>query len=278
MRQIIVHTFHLACILLLFPVACNGGQMEDKTVRYEKLSDVPETVWREIAGKKIYFGHQSVGYNILNGVRQVLQQNPQIPLTIEETYDPDNFKSGTIAQSQIGYNGNPKSKLDMFAYFTKAAGSDRADIMFFKFCYLDINKNTDVEAVFNDYKEKYAQLERQYPETTFIHLTVPLTTIQTGVKAMIKKVVGRPLGGVDDNIKRCEFNELLRATYAGKKPLLDIAALESTFPDGQRASFEANGKTYYHLVPEYTSDGSHLNAKASRMVAEKLLLTIAGSV
>jgi len=252
--------------------------MEDKAVQYEKLSDVPEIVWQKISRKKIYFGHQSVGYNILNGVRQVLKQNPQIPLTIEETYDPDNFKAGTIAQSQLGYNGDPKSKLDMFAYFAKAAGAGRANIMFFKFCYEDFTKKTDVKVLFNDYKKKYAQLERRYPETTFIHLTVPLTTIQTGIKAEIKKFLGRPLGGVAENIKRCEFNDMLRTSYMGKKPLVDIAAIESTFPDGQRASFEANGKTYYYLVPEYTRDGGHLNTMAAKLVAEQLLLTIAGSV
>jgi lysophospholipase L1-like esterase len=36
-----------------------------------------------------------------------------------------------------------------------------------------------------------------------------------------------------------------------------------------------DGKTYYHLVPDYTNDGGHLNETGRKLVAEQLLLTIA---
>lgn len=259
-------------------MACNGGQMNEKTVHYKKISDVPDAVWQKLAPKKIYFGHQSVGYNVLGGLSAVLKTNPQIQLSIAETYDPENYKTGTIAHSQNGYNGNPQSKLDMFAFIAKSGGAEKADIMFFKFCYVDFNHQTDVKALFEKYKTTFANLKAKYPQTTFVHWTVPLTALQGGAKAWVKERLGRPLGGIEENIKRHEFNEMLRATYLGKEPVFDIAALESTFPDGRRATFEANGQTYYYLVPAYTHDGGHLNETAGKMIAEQLLLSIAGTL
>jgi hypothetical protein len=270
--------FHLTLFFLSVPIACNGGSMNDNVAHYEKLSDVPDVVWQKLSTKKIYFGHQSVGYNILDGVRAVLKENPQIKMAIEETYDPEAYSAGSIAHSQIGYNGNPKSKLDMFAFIAKSGGAEKADILFFKFCYVDFDAETDVKTLFEAYKKTFEQLKSKYPQTTFVHLTVPLTSLQTGPKVWIKKIIGRPVGGTMENIKRHEFNEMLRATYAGKQPLLDIATIESTFPDGRRATFESNGKTYYSLVPAYTHDGGHLNETGRKIVAERLLLALAGTL
>lgn len=78
-----------------------------------------------------------------------------------------------------------------------------------------------------------------------------------------------------DNIKRNELNELIRQEYAGKEPLFDIAAIESTLPDGSRAFFSDHGKVYDYLSPDYSSDGGHLNPEGRRRVAEQLLITLA---
>ncbi|WP_054031632.1 hypothetical protein [Desulfatitalea tepidiphila] len=268
----------LTLFLSLIPIACNGGQVEDKIIQYQQLTDVPNSVWQKLSSKKIYFGHQSVGYNILDGIQALLKENQQIQLAIEENFDPESFKQGTIAHSRIGYNTDPKSKLDMFAFIAKSGGAAKADIMFFKFCYVDINGKTDVKALFDAYKNTFEQLKSNHPDTTFIHTTAPLTTIQDGPKAWAKKILGRSLGGIVENSKRHEYNEMIRKTYVGKEPVLDIATIESTFPDGRRATFESNGKTYYHLVPAYTYDGGHLNEAGRKRVAEQLLLLLVNTL
>ena len=259
----------------LILIACNGEEMEAKTVHYRKIGDVPNTVWQKLSQKRIYFGHHSVGRNILDGLRALLKENPQIKLTIEETYDPDTFKKGAISHSPIGYNYKPQTKLDMFAFITKSGGGEKADLLFFKFCYVDFNAQTQVDALFDAYRTTFERLQDNHPHTTFIHLTTPLTTIQDGPRAWVKKIVGRPLAGSVENSKRHAFNERLRETYSGKAPVFDLAAFESTFPDGRRATFELNGKTFYRLVPDYTDDGGHLNSAGSKMMAEQLLLIIA---
>jgi lysophospholipase L1-like esterase len=106
-------------------------------------------------------------------------------------------------------------------------------------------------------------------------VTAPLTTVQTGIKARIKEIIGKPVGGYKDNIKREQFNEKLRKVYEGNGPVFDLAAIESTYPDGTRAFFKAASGTYPFLVPEYTVDGGHLNAKGRKIVAEQLLIVLA---
>jgi len=267
---------YLATFFLVSPIACNGGSMNQELAHYEKLSDVPEAAWQKLASRKIYFGHQSVGYNIIDGVSEIIKENHMIQLAVEENYNPAEYKAGVISHSRIGYNEDPKSKLDMFSFLVKSGGAQMADIMFFKFCYVDFSPNTDEKALFRDYESTFKQLKAKYPQVIFVHLTVPLTCLQQGSKAWIKKLIGRPIAGMQENAKRHAFNELLRQTYAGKEPFFDIAAIESTFPDGNRATYEYNGTTNYLLVQAYTSDGAHLSEVGKRVVATQLLLTLAG--
>jgi hypothetical protein len=57
--------------------------------------------------------------------------------------------------------------------------------------------------------------------------------------------------------------------------IIDIAKIESTYPDGTRCSFSIDGKTYYSMAPEYTSDGGHLYEIGRKKVAEQLLIFLA---
>jgi len=116
-------------------------------------------------------------------------------------------------------------------------------------------------------------LKTKYPNTTFIHFTVPLSELKTTYRTWMKKILGRKdIWEYDDIIVKNEFNELLRKEYSGKEPILDIATIESTCPDGSRKIFKRNGKKYYYLAPEYTDDGGHLNMTGRKKVAEQLLL------
>ena len=73
------------------------------------------------------------------------------------------------------------------------------------------------------------------------------------------------------NVKRNEYNALLKSEYEGKDPILDLAAVESTYPDGKRESFEHDGKVVYALIPGYTYDGGHLNEIGRYRAANELL-------
>jgi hypothetical protein len=256
-------------------LSCSGEKMETQKVTYNSLKDIPDATWEKLSKKKIYFGHQSVGFNIIDGVTDLMKEYPKIKLNIVETSDSKDFASGVLAHSRVGKNTDPKSKIDDFAKYIDQGIGSKADAAALKFCYVDMSSNTDIAKVFDEYKSEVEKLRQNYPDLTIIHFTEPLTQRQTGWKASIKKIIGREIGGVADNMKRTEYNERLVTAFQGKDPILDIAKIESTFPDGTRNSFEVDGKTYYSLVPEYTYDGGHLNEVGRKKVAEQLLLLLA---
>jgi hypothetical protein len=262
--------------LLTTIISCNnGGEMSEKTSPFPSIKDVPASAWEKVSQKKIYFGHQSVGYNIIDGIKDVMKENPQIKLNIVETSNPADFNSGIFAHSRVGKNQDPKSKVNEFETFIENGIGEKADIAFLKYCYVDIMAGSNVGDVFNMYDRAMSQLKTRFSNITIIHLTTPLTTIQTGPKAWIKKIIGRAISGIDDNIKRNEYNEMLIKKYEGKEPVFDLAAIESSYSDGTRSSFTKDGNTYYSLIPEYTNDGGHLNEKGRKIVAEQLLILLA---
>jgi len=262
-------------VILTFLISCNGGEMPEKAVQFPSIKDVSSEKWEKLVQKKIYFGHQSVGNNIISGIKDLMEENPKIRLTILETNNPADFARPIFGHSKVGENKDPKSKIDEFARLMDERLGNNTDIAFFKFCYIDIIAGTDVGTLFSDYKNTMLRLRNTFPKTTFVHVTVPVRIVQTGVRVWIKKVIGRPIGGYDDNIKRNQFNELLRKEYNGKEPIFDLAKIESTSPDGTRSAFSKDGETYYSLISEYTQDGGHLNEKGRRTVAEQLLILLA---
>lgn len=266
--------FSLTCLFIL--TACNGGSMADQKVILPSIKDVPASAWAKLAEKKIYFGHQSVGYNIMEGEKDLMKEYSQIKLNVIETTDPSDFDRPIFGHSRNGANADPKSKTQAFTEFIRKDIGDKVDIAFFKFCYVDIGKGADFKSVFKDYKTKMAQLEKDYPSIIFIHITVPLVVTKTSWKTWVKEVLGRgDLYEYAGNIERNEYNDLVRKEYEGKAPLFDLARIESTYPDGTRSTFSSRGKAFSSLVPEYTKDGGHLNEQGREVVAEQLLILLA---
>ncbi len=248
--------------------------MTENADSVKKIEDISFTLIERLSEKKIYFGHQSVGYNIVNGVKDILEQESQFDIRIVETSVGSDFTSSIFAHSSVGRNTDPDSKIREFSANIENGIGEKVDIAFLKLCYVDFDLLTDVEEVFESYKSIMAELSQKYPETAFVHFTVPLITRATGLKTAIKKIIGRPLPGYDDNIVRERYNEKIRKEYSGKEPIFDIALIESTRPDGVRKAFFRYGKKYYALLPEYTNDGGHLNEEGRKIVAEQLLIKL----
>ena len=146
-----------------------------------------------------------------------------------------------IAHSRIGYNSDPSSKIFGFSNYMDNLSLWSPDVAMFKYCYVDISKKTHIERLFSEYKNRMDKLKVKYPDTTFVHVTAPLTTIQTGLKAEIKNLLGKPLAGYEENIVRNKYNDLLRSAYEDSEPIFDLAEIQSTLPDRSRSKFEAGG-------------------------------------
>lgn len=250
--------------------------MPKQTSQLVSIENVTAAQWKTLAEKKIYFGHHSVGVNIIAGIKDLMEEYPGINLNIVKSSDESDFNKGIFAHSGVGTNGDPKSKIDDFINFLDRGIGHRADLAGFKFCYVDILLERDVDRMFEDYKVSISKLKSKYPNLSIIHFTIPLTLQRTTWKHVVKKTLH-----IDDpwrygpNIKRNRYNEKLVEEYQGKDAIFDIAKIESSYPDGTRCTFEVNGKSYYALVPQYTSDGGHLNEVGRKTVAEQLIFFLA---
>jgi len=272
--------FILSIIILLLTLifAYDGGEMCEAKVSYGTIREIPDSTWQKLEKIKIYFGHQSVGNNILDGIKDLLKETQQIKLNIVETRSPYDFNVPLFAHSKIGKNEDPESKIDDFAGLIGNGLGDKVDIAFLKFCFVDIESGTDVNSLFAKYADTMARLKKENPKAVFVHLTVPLLRKnKPSIKDRIKALMGKKGGFFDNqhNLARNEFNELVVKEYNGKEPVFDLAKIESTYPDGRRETFTADGRIYYSLVPEYTKDGGHLNEIGRKKVAEQLLIFIA---
>ncbi|MFH0790857.1 MAG: hypothetical protein V2A64_04415 [Candidatus Omnitrophota bacterium] len=205
----------------------------------EKLSEHSMDL---IRNAKILFGHMSVGINTLNGLGDLASQNEKYELTITQVFSANDFNSPKLGHFFLGGNKDPIGKLSRFSDKIRNTYGQNIQIAIFKFCPLDINRDTNVATLFNTYKNTMSSLKSAYPNIIFVHSTCPLS-------------VGDELS----NIKRGQFNNWMLNEYNGKEYIFDIAAIESAYPDGRKAAFTSSGQTYYKLCPEYTTDGIHLN-------------------
>ena len=247
--------------------------MDSGHARTDALNRLSAEDRGRLGSLRVAFGHQSVGYDILAGVEDISRATPALTLNIVESASLS--PTPGITHFRAGKNEFPLTKIDEFVRIIDGAGAAAPDVALVKFCYIDANPSTDVRGVFAHYRDALAGLRARHPRTTFLHVTMPLRTVQTGWKVGVKNLIGRPIGGYADNAKRHEYNELLRAEYGGRQPVFDLAAIESTRADGSRMTFSTNGKPAFALAPEYTYDGGHLNEAGRRYVAEQFLLALA---
>jgi hypothetical protein len=229
----------------------------------------PAAASTPLVSRRVFFGHQSVGKNLLEGLQELATQSAQ-PLRIVSWNGPDTLEQPGFAELPIGQNEQPESKLVHFERLMNEGVGAKADIAFFKFCYIDFTSNTDVDALWARYEKTLQSIAARHPKTRIVHLTVPLTVVQTGPKAWLKSLLGKPVYGVTENILRQRFNEKLRAAYASQGTLFDLAKSESSGTGGALARFEKDGAFIPYLMPAYTDDGEHLNATGRAKVAREL--------
>jgi len=269
----ILYSLLIAVVIL---TGCRDTTMKPSSLPLQTDS-ISKKDWNKLSEKKIYFGHMSVGYNILDGVKDIMVKKPIIKLSIQETVDTSSFKNGFFAHSRNGKNGDPKSKIDAFVKTMENGMGKKVNIAFFKFCYVDFNENSDVKDIYNYYKTAINRLKKKYPKVTILHATAPLTTegelLKDKVKDIIKKIIGRATSvekNALSNIKRNEYNVYLIKEY-GKGSIIDIAQFESMRPDGKQYTSKNSGAEHLSMIPAYTSDGGHLNEEGRILVADKLL-------
>ena len=260
--------FGLTAILIAL-FGCERGGMGNLNVDLSGLNSVQRIKWDELGGKIIYFGHQSVGYNIINGLQDILKETPDIKLNVRQSRGLEDFNGPVFAHSLVGRNEDHQFKISDFKEIIDSGIGDKADIAFFKFCYVDITRESDLNAIFNSYVQTMEYLESKYPKTTFVHITVPVRVRPAGIKNTIRSILGLSGPDLEDGLARNKFNAMLRDKFKETGRIFDLAKYESF--DNPAAVDPVKQRNMF-LLPAYSDDGKHLNAYGRKIIARQLLL------
>lgn len=233
-------------------------------------TDIAENLQR-VADKRIVFAHQSVGNDILSGIAAMAQRSRRSINIIQGREAPADWQG--ILHFKVGTNGDPKAKIGDFVQTLENGSLQSADVAVLKLCYIDFDASTNVEGLAREYGDAIERLQTRYPHTRVVATTAPLTTIQTGPKAWVKRLLGRTPSGYEDNYRRHVFNERLRARF-GEGRLFDLARAEAASGQGGH-TFEFNSQRIEAMNPALTYDGGHLNERGKDAVSSAFLDFIA---
>lgn len=263
-------------LLSAVSVGACGDEMNGSMVNTAEpmLDQITSRQWERLAEERIFFGHQSVGENLMAGVQEILAERPEIRLRVIETAEPSEMQGPGFYHAPVGRNGEPASKLTAFDGVVNSSIGESGTALL-KYCYVDVDLNTDPNVLFEDYRRSMASLKARHPRLTVMHLTLPLQADAGTLRHVAAVVRGLPTGR-QLNLIRYRYNELVRQTYGGKEPIFDLARFESIRPDGGMALVRHGRSRVPVLASAWTYDGGHLNEAGRRELAAAFLATLAG--
>lgn len=266
-KSIMIRTFFMS--LALF--GCSERRTEGLLVMDNK--ELKEDL-KVLGEERVFFGHQSVGNNILEGLGEIIKENPETRFNVLNWTDSLPLTQNFFIGGFIGENLNPRSKFDDYARMVEKLSHANLSIALMKLCFLDVTQQADVDQIFSEYVSTIEFLKQKYPSITFVHVTVPLTAEADIVRRIYRSLRGRTINHVADNGARERYNEKLRRRFASE-PIFDLAVVESTHPNGIREGRHAASGEYFSLVKEYASDEGHLNEYGRKIIARELVRTLA---
>lgn len=257
----------VVAVLAVVAAACGGPARPagESMLTNEQLS----SDFAVLRQARVLFGHQSVGGNILDGVRELAGRLGVEPLRVvgESSVPPT---GGVLVEAKVGTNGQPESKFDAFRSLLSRAGTGAPfDAVAMKLCYADFGTSTDAARVFAGYRATIADVRGGLPAgTAIVHITTPLKTVPPGWKALLKSLLRRPDVRAMENQRRDEYNRELTRAFAAE-PIFDLAGVEAGAGAGGPAPA---------LQDRFTDDGGHLNAPGRDAAARAFVHALANAV
>lgn len=261
---------------LLVLTACKEPSVPQSTAAVPAAQDLSAAQQDKLKARRIFFGHQSVGGNVMDGLGRLAASGAPMPLKVEKTLSLDSSQAGVLAHEWIGENEHPKTKLEALEAAVRGPASG-AEIVMFKFCYTDFGRGVDPAQVFAAYRDEVRALQALRPGMTMVHITTPVPEPEGTLSYMVRKARGKMT--LRERIAKINnYNDLLRQEFGGKEPVFDLALLESLGPDGGQASLADGGHELNVLNPAWSADGSHLNEAGRTTIARQLLVFLADSL
>jgi hypothetical protein len=258
------------CACLALAAAACGPDTEKTGMPHTQIAPLTRTEWDALARRTVFFGHQSVGENVLDGLRKIGEIENWPALRIVDASAPDTgaIQGPALVHEKIGQNGDPHSKVQAFREALDSGLGARVDVALMKFCFWDIRRDTNIDTVFTEYQQTMADLVRRYPKVTFAYATVPLVAADVDWRARLRRLVGLTTPSDDDNVVRERLNRKIREAYGSGQVLFDVARAEEE-PSGAEPQPE--------LAADFSSDGAHLNEAGRRRVGTQFVRALSAA-
>ena len=258
----------------LATVAC-GRPMDPNAQRERTLAAFADASGR-LERSRIFFAHQSVGENVVEGVAALQRDSRASSLHVVDLTAAESAPGGFFAHARLGENGYPKGKTDAFVSALEGGLGRHTDMAFQKYCFVDIDAQTNVQQLFDYYRGAMNRVRQEFPHLRLVHVTAPLVHVQSGPRAVVKRLIGRAPDHYEDNMARERFNTLMRSEYRGREPVFDLAAIEASRPGERPTPLRFHDSDVFELLPDYAAaDGAHLNEIAQKRIATELLVFLA---
>lgn len=211
--------------------------------------------------KRTVFGHQSVGWQVLQGVEMWADElgapDPTFP-----DYEGGGLpgSGGFLGHFYCGTNGNSFTKTAEFLSHLLNGLASQVDIVVLKFCYADLRSGSGYtpQQMFDDYKAWVDAVESQFPQLTVIYATTAI-------------VMGENSDGANNGLRQT-YNNLVRAEYGASGRLWDVADIESTDPNGNKILYGGVESLYSGYA---SPDQRHIYGLGRTTVSAPLLQLIA---
>ncbi len=197
--------------------------------------------------KKVFFGHQSVGQNLVDGARA-------IGFPFSRVEDGAAFSTASWGDAKIDKNGDPQRKVTSFRMLVGEKGiGAKVDVAAMKLCWIDFESGTDLPALLGKYDEAVQALRAANPKLQILHITPPLTTSDPSL-----------------NERRWKFGRAMIDKYRTDGLVLDLAEIIATTDDGGLC--EKRGAP--RLCDGWSSDEGHLNDAGSQRAAKAFVVAV----
>lgn len=211
--------------------------------------------------KRTVFGHQSVGWQVLQGV-EMWADELGAPDPIFPDYEGAGLpeSGGFLGHFYCGTNGNSFTKTAEFLSHLQNGLASQVDIVVMKFCYADLRSGSGYtpQQMFDDYKAWVDAVESQFPQLTVIYATEAI-------------VMGQNSDGVNNGLRQT-FNNLVRAEYGASGRLWDVADIQSTDPSSNKVLYGGVESLYSGYA---SPDQRHIYGLGRTTVSAPLLQIIA---
>jgi hypothetical protein len=242
---------------------------------YGLLEAVPAHAWQALSRRRLFFGHRSVGRDLVEGLERLVPKYCVPPFAIHRRRSPAESRDPGFYELDIGSNRSPMTKdAALAAILEQGFGDEPGAIAMQKYCYVDVGEYADPAQLFDQYRAHMTRLRQRHPRLTLVHFTIPLQSVASNFPEWLAGWAGIATRS-SMNARREAFNDLIRRQFAGKELLFDIAAMESTRADERRAVGRYRGAKIPALAGEWTYDGGHLNQAGKDWVAANFLAFLA---